>query len=466
MTVTVIGAGLSGLATAWYLAEAGVRVRVIEAASRPGGLIQTIQSPHGVVETAARGFIWNDRTGAMFAAMGLVPSFARDASKRRYIFRDGRPQRWPLTAFETAGAAARFSRAWIGRQVRPRPTESVATWGARVIGPSATTWLLAPALQGIYASAPSELSAAALFGRKRSPRGKLGAPAHGMGELIQRLHERLRARGVSFEFGCMADSSVLEATGKIVISTPAPAAAKLVERHAPALAAAIARIRMVSIVVATSFYEPHEEDLRGFGVLFPRAAGVRALGTLFNAEIFEGRSRLRSETWMYGDLDLSSLPATERDTLAAIAADRRVLTGRSAPPVACHVTAHRHALPVYDSAVLDAQAAAAELPPNVAIAGNFLGRLGVSALLDGAWEAAQRVNGTASSGVKSTRRPDEKHSSSVEKRSSSSLREPLVRRQAQDDPERSRGVAPAGQAGAKAVPPELRRQARSAETDA
>jgi hypothetical protein len=54
-------------------------------------------------------------------------------------------------------------------------------------------WPLAPALQGIYASPPAELSASALFGKTGAAR-QLTAPARGMGEMIDRLHERLRAR--------------------------------------------------------------------------------------------------------------------------------------------------------------------------------------------------------------------------------------------------------------------------------
>ena len=69
-TVSVIGAGLSGLSTAWYLAEAGARVRVIEASRRPGGLIQTSRVPDGLVEEAARAFTWSDRTAALFREIG------------------------------------------------------------------------------------------------------------------------------------------------------------------------------------------------------------------------------------------------------------------------------------------------------------------------------------------------------------------------------------------------------------
>jgi hypothetical protein len=42
--------------------------------------------------------------------------------------------------------------------------------------------------------------------------------------------------------------------------------------------------------------------------------------------------------------------------------------------------------------VLEAQATLPDLPAHVAIAGNYLGRLGVSSLLTGAAEAAARLD--------------------------------------------------------------------------
>jgi hypothetical protein len=58
-----------------------------------------------------------------------------------------------------------------------------------------------------------------------------------------------------------------------------------------------------------------------------------------------------------------------------------------------YVTAHRDVLPIYDTAVLDAQAAVPSLPAHLAITGNYFGRLGVSALIDGAAEVAARLSG-------------------------------------------------------------------------
>ena len=68
-----------------------------------------------------------------------------------------------------------------------------------------------------------------------------------------------------------------------------------------------------------------------------------------------------------------------------------MLTGRRAVAHSSYVAHQWQALPVYDQSVLKAQAALEGLPPRVAIAGNYLGRLGVSHLLDGAAAAAARL---------------------------------------------------------------------------
>ena len=209
-----------------------------------------------------------------------------------------------------------------------------------------------------------------------------------MGELVDSLQAALVARGATFSFGTPVDR--IDRSVPTVICTNAPVAGRLLAPHAPSLAAAIARIRMVSILIVTAFFEPHADDWRGFGILFPRSSGVSALGVLCNTDMFPDRGALRSETWIYGDLSPATLP-TAVNVLDKLAADRKIVTGRTDRPVASHVTPQIGALPVYDAAVLEAQAALAALPPGLAIAGNYLGKLGVSRLLDGAAEAAQAV---------------------------------------------------------------------------
>jgi oxygen-dependent protoporphyrinogen oxidase len=361
-------------------------VTVEDACARPGGLLETRQTAEGLVETAARGFIWTDNVAALFAAAGVAPQFADDRSKRRYIFRNGRPRRWPLTALETMALAAHGGRAAVGRQLGARDGESVDAWGRRVLGRAGTEWLLAPALQGIYASPPAELSARAIFGGGRL-RGKLATAPRGMRQLADGLVAALTARGATVTFNARLDT--LDASVPTVIATPPTEAARLLAPHAPAVAAALGAIRMSSLCSVTAFYTPHPGDTRGFGMLFPRTAGLDALGVLFNADMFAGRSEYRSETWIYGDTSADVIEALRADAGARLARDRHVLTGRHDSPIAVYPTMTAQRLPVYDEAVIRAAAQLAALPPWLAVTGNYLGRIGVSAIVDRAEDTAK-----------------------------------------------------------------------------
>jgi oxygen-dependent protoporphyrinogen oxidase len=391
--VRVVGAGLTGLAAAWHLVEAGWRVEVVEAASSPGGLLQTVKTPHGIVERAANAFVSNETTLRLFRTLEIEPLAASATSSRRFIFRDGRPKRWPLTPMESMTMAARGLRARVTNRLAPIGTETVASWSDRVWGRGATKWLISPALQGIYGVPAEQLAAAAVFGRdgRRLPSGtrrpQLIAPPNGMGEIAERLVDWLSRRGVSFSFGTPVGS--LDESVTTLVCTNAREAGRLVRPYAPRLGDTLRSMPLTSLVSATAFFSPHPQDLHGFGVLFPRDSGVKALGVLFNADIFPGRSTLRSETWISG-LDGSTTVSDaqiERDLLA----DRESFTRRKDRAIALVATVWPSALPVYDVAVLDAESQLSELPPWLRLAGNYLGRIGVSKLLDVGGEAVRRL---------------------------------------------------------------------------
>jgi oxygen-dependent protoporphyrinogen oxidase len=379
--VRVIGAGLSGLATAWFLTEQGRQVIVDEAGPRAGGLLETRQTPEGLVEASARAFLWTDQVAALFEAAGVQPLFADERSKRRFIFRDGRPHRWPLGPIETLSLVGHGALALATRGTRARGEESVAAWGQRVLGRAGTTWLLAPALQGIYASPIDALSARAIFGGGRV-RGKLATASGGMGELVERLLAALSARGVTVRFNARVDS--LQPAVSAIVATPAPDAARLVAPHAPKLAAALTKITMTNLLSVTAFYAPHPADTRGFGILFPRGVGVEALGVLFNSDMFAGRGEYRSETWIYGHSAAAAIDAIRADVDARLSNDRLVLTGRTDSPIACYPTLWPQRLPVYGPAILEVAARLSELPPWLTLRGNYVGKIGVSALVEAA----------------------------------------------------------------------------------
>ncbi len=155
MQVTVIGAGFSGLVTAYYLVKEGFQVQILEKSSDVGGLIQTIQTEHGPVETAANGIRNSARLEAMCADIRVPLEATRREARARFIFR-GTPKRFPLSGPEVLKLGFRFAAS--ASSLRPRPFETIIDWGRRVIGKAATDFFLAPALSGIYAGDPERLS--------------------------------------------------------------------------------------------------------------------------------------------------------------------------------------------------------------------------------------------------------------------------------------------------------------------
>ena len=386
----VIGAGLSGLAAASHLIDRGFSVTISDRQSRAGGLLNTIDTPHGLIETAANAFVWDDVVAAWFKRLDLAPVFPLKTSARRYIFRDGRPRRWPLSIAESIGMAVRLGGAAMSRSMGARGDESMARWGDRVIGAPAREWLLEPAMQGIYAAPAAELSAAAIFGGRKRGRRRLAAPRRGMGQFVERLAQQLRDRGACFELGRPIDR--IDSGVPTVIATDAGSAARLVAPHAPRLSEQLAAVRLAPLVTTTMFFVPDHTDVRGFGVLFPRQSGVSALGVLYNSDIFEGRARGRSETWIVGDRGAALTSRDDGELRHMLAVDRQRLTGRADNSLSTYITRWPAAIPVYDHAILAVQNELPSLPPWLALSGNYLGRIGIAALLELAAGAANRVS--------------------------------------------------------------------------
>jgi oxygen-dependent protoporphyrinogen oxidase len=394
--IKVVGAGFSGLVTAYFLTKQGFEVEVCENSSRAGGLIKTIRTAHGLVETAANGLVNSARLESMCADIGVPLQPTRRDGRKRFIFR-GRPRQIPLDLSETLNLAWRFTR--NVRKVRPRQYETIAEWGKRVVGQGVTDHLLTPALAGIYAGDPQRMSASLIFGRatlpehlhtKRPERAKVRgtvAPPNGMQQLIDGLYDYLNHAGVEFLFDHHAAAQEDCST---VVCLSAPAASEYLAELAPEISQALSKVEMLSIVTVTCFYLAEAARLKGFGCLFPGDQGFRARGVLFNDYIFDGRGPAHSETWIFGGalepdvVNLGDLEFTE-----LIAAERERFYGNRDEPMDVHITRWPNALPHYS---VDLERILMTVPPpplNIALVGNYLGRIGLAKILERAAVVAE-----------------------------------------------------------------------------
>jgi len=357
--LTIVGAGFSGLVTAFEAVEAGFTVEVIESAPDAGGLIRTLGTPWGPVETAANGVLNSPLVQRLARAAGVELQGTRSVSRRRYLWRQSRAHRWPLGFWESCVLIVHLLKTALFRAFGPRPGESVATWGDRVLGTTARKFLLTPILQGIYAEAPEKLSAHLLFARfrrsRRDARRRLlagfpvptlkgtVAPEGGLGELLKGLEAHLRTRGVVFRYDLPFTPTELNqrlARQPVVLAVNLSSAVKLLVDVDGGASARLSRVPRLPLATTTLFYAPHPRDLQGFGVLFPRGEGVEALGVLFNSEIFEGRGPHRSETWI-----VRAPPRGDAELLQLLAHDRKVLTGRADSPLGYRIQRWPEALP-------------------------------------------------------------------------------------------------------------------------
>jgi oxygen-dependent protoporphyrinogen oxidase len=389
--VTVVGGGFSGLATAYYLARSGAEVTLIEKQPRLGGFVDTLRTPHGLVETAASGITNSGRLEELCADLDLPLVHTKKESRRRYLFR-GEPRQWPLGAGESAGFAGRLGANVLTARFKPQPGETIEAWGRRVLGPAATHYILSAALQGIYAGDSAALSAKLIFGKKKPPKPSkrgLVAPPNGLAELTAALGAKIEALGGTTRMGESVDEIP---GGTTVLATSIADAARLLRARAPETAKALASADLVPLVRVTAFYPASENTVPGFGVLFPRGEGVRALGVLFNTNIFPNRGEGHSESWIYaGATDRAILDLDDAALFEAMDRDREKLYGRRVEPLARYPQRWPVGLPHYTVALERLAPSALPLPEGVHLAGNYLRGIGLPMLLERAHEVASAI---------------------------------------------------------------------------
>jgi oxygen-dependent protoporphyrinogen oxidase len=404
--VTVIGAGFSGLTAAFYLRRAGYSVEVIEAQARAGGLIDTVHTPFGLAETAANGLLNSHLVEDLFRAIGAELIGTRPEARRRYIYREGRPRRWPLGFVATLrmiGFAFRFL--FARASVSPKAFEPVQAWGRRVMGEEASSFTLETFLQGIYAGDARRMSARLIFGpmfqssreknsaaspgRKKRFRGTVSARG-GMGEVIRCLRATLEREGVTFRFD-EPQRLATQPAWPHVIATNARDAGQVLAAFRPEVARDLEKVELLPLITTTvAFREPLPQP--GFGCLFPPSENRRVLGVLMNNDIFDGRAKEGySETWIMGGARGEErvpgfLDKSDDEILAVIEGEREACFGVKSERLGARITRWPAALPHYTVelertlATLESQSRGERA--NIFFMGNWLGQIGLAKILE------------------------------------------------------------------------------------
>lgn len=162
--IIIIGAGLTGLTTAYYLRKAGKKVLLIEQHNRPGGVIRTISEDGFIYEAGPNtGVISSAALVQLFHDLKLQFEVPGETGKARWIWKKGRWHALPsglLSAIFTPLFKFKDKIRVLGepfRRRRHRLNESVAKIVKRRLGKSFLRYAVDPFISGVYAGDPEKL---------------------------------------------------------------------------------------------------------------------------------------------------------------------------------------------------------------------------------------------------------------------------------------------------------------------
>lgn len=316
--------------------------------------------------------------------------------------------------------------------------ESVGTMVRRRLGDEVFERLVAPLLSGVNAGDADQLSLAAgaaqlAIAARRQPslvgalreqqQATLAAGADpsapvfygipiGSQTLTDLLFARLAEAGVPVHLRCPATalepanegwrlrtSAGVMAADRVVLATPAPITARLLESSAPDVAAEVgdlqyASVAMVTLAVARAAVD-HPLDASGFLVAatdrLPFLTACSWASTKWAHLADPELAILRVSAGRFGDR--AALELTDDDLVAALGADLATTMGLATPPVASRVTRWIDALPQFRPGhlgrVRDWRARLTVRAPGVVLAGAAYDGLGLPACVRQGREAAQ-----------------------------------------------------------------------------
>jgi oxygen-dependent protoporphyrinogen oxidase len=197
--VLVVGGGISGLASAWWLARGGLSVAVWERAARPGGKIRS-HTQDGYTTERAAALVMNFRpeVNQLLTETGLdAGKILRGPCANRYLVRDGRLLPLPMKLGAMFASPMWSRRARLRMALEPfiprsrRQCETVAEFVRRRLGQDMLEQAMEPYVAGPLASSPELAEAQSVLPRLTALEQRYGSLA--LGVLAHKLLRRRSA---------------------------------------------------------------------------------------------------------------------------------------------------------------------------------------------------------------------------------------------------------------------------------
>jgi len=387
--ISIIGGGFSGLSLAYELNRLGFAVDIFEK-KRWGGLISTLHLPSMQIETAANAFLNSEKLQEISKQINCPLYPTQKTARKRYIFRN-QPRRWPIGLSSTLLLIFTAFKLFIFRstQLLPKQLESVEAYALRVFNSEILEYLISPALQGIYAGDVKKMSASLILNsflkkKKQNVRRGSFAPEQGMGEFIQKLKDYLQKNNVHFHQKEIENLN--QVNGIKVLALPPSELAEIFDSN-------WSEVNSLDLLRVTISFESSAKKINGFGVLFPELEKFNSLGVLANTQIFHNRGTHYNESWILGGAKAAHLlKLTDNEILQKIREDRKRVLKTEDQFKEYHIVRVPKALIHYDLILeefLDKYNFNKD--KDIYFTGNFLGKMGLSRILEQNVELAEKL---------------------------------------------------------------------------
>jgi protoporphyrinogen/coproporphyrinogen III oxidase len=396
--IAIVGAGLTGLTTAYRLKQRGARVVVYEASDRIGGCVKSERRDGYLAELGPSSLAApSGPIAGLLSDLGLEASrvTASSAARNRYVVRRGRLVRLPMSPAEllttrllsNVAKLAIFGEPLVEASDSPLE-ESVAAFVRRRFNQEVLDYVVNPFIAGIFAGDPEQLSV-----RHAIP--KLHALERTHGSVMKALVQMMKARRVtgqgpesviSFRGGLQEIPDALGREVNIEVRLRAPVTQLRVGPRGWTVGAAFQTPELFDAVVyAAPAHSLDEIDLDlvaaerlstlssilhppvavlalgfrreqvthaldGFGFLTPEVERRRVLGVIFSSSLFPDRApagHVMLTAFVGGTRDPDFVQADPHTLTARVLDDLRPLLGTRGEPTFRAVQVWPKAIPQY-----------------------------------------------------------------------------------------------------------------------
>jgi len=447
--ISIVGAGISGLATAQAILQRdpAADLVVLESAPRVGGKVESERTSEGYLcEWGVNGFLDKiPKTLELCDRVGVSPVRANAAAQKRFVFSrqelhqlPEKPQQFLSSRLLSVPGRLRVILETVAGGT-DKDDESLAEFATRRLGREAFEKLIDPMASGVFAGDATRLSLKSCFPRIHELENQYGSLIRGLIKLQSKARKEGAAKTpgpgpggtlTSFEAGMsvltdtiaanlgsrlrtgaavsrlapssdgyvldLDDGSRLECDA-VVLAVPAYVQSGILRDLDAEIAALLDGIEYPSLAVVCFGYDRSRmmKGPEGFGFLVPSREKRTILGTVVDSNVFPGRAPegfalLRSMVGGARSPGLALLP--EEELLERVKTDLADMTGLRAEPDFVKVVRHDKAIPQYTvghQARLDQIDRHLARYPRLLLTGNAFRGVSLNDCVVNAWKTAE-----------------------------------------------------------------------------